>query len=166
MYRIGRYTFGKLDIAGGRFTYGNRIAVGIIFSNDELTDYKKLKALYNELYGYSADWLPRSKRFKVLDRLAEGMADWVKKEQAMLHYEPKDEEKRAGIDDYSKKVGDFATIKALAKEYAQDPDTILKWDYGKVFGILYANLEEHKYHERYQRVIDDKYKRENYRYRK
>ena len=167
MFKLGRYTFGKLDIAGGRFTYGNRIAIGIIFNDAALSEYKKLRALYKEFYGYSASFIfPLRRRFKILDRLAEGVGEWVKKEQELLHYEPKEEERKAGLSEYSKKVGDFATIKALAKEYGQDPDTVLKWEYGKVFGILYANLEEYKYRERYQKVIDDKYKRENKRYRK
>ena len=166
MLRVGRYVFGRLDVEGGRFTYGNRIAVGIIFNNREMSDYKKLLALYKEFFGYTARVLPRRRRFAVLDRLSEGLQEWMAKERQMLHYEPKDEEKKAGIDEYSRKVGDMATIKALAKEYGQDPDSVLRWEYSKVFGILYANLEEHKYHERYQKVLDEKYKRENKHYRK
>lgn len=161
MLRLGKYVIGRIDVAGGRFTYGNRIAVGLIFQSNDKSDYQKLKALYKEICGFTPYLLPRFKRFRVLDRLADGIAEWIKKEQDMLHYEPNDDEKRAGVKEYMKNVGEFATIKSLAKEYSKDPDEILKWEYSKVFGILYSNLEEHKYKERYQKIIDEKYKRGN-----
>jgi len=52
----------------------------------------------------------------------------------------------------------MGTVKALAKAYAKDPDEIFKWKYSKVFGILYSDLEEHKFRQRYNKVIEQKYK--------
>ena len=89
-------------------------------------------------------------------RIIEGLEFWSEQEQTLLKYEPSQEELRAGIKDFSKKVGEFSTIKALAKAYNKDPDDILKWEYGKVFGILYTDLEEFKFNKRYQKVIESK----------
>lgn len=149
---------GKLDWQGGAFSYGSRIAIGQILQ-EEPSEYKAIKKIYREVYGFSAMWLLPKKRYRVFQLIIEALQGWIDKEQRLLHYEPSEEEKRAGIKKFSDAVGDMATIRALAKEYSQDPDTILKWSYSKVFGILYCNLEEHKYNERYKKVIDERNRR-------
>ena len=53
-------------------------------------------------------------------------------------------------------------IKALAKAYGKDPDEILRWQYGKVFGILYTDLEERKFEKKYQQQINGKSRSHKY----
>lgn len=160
MLKIGGKIVGRLDWGAGAFTYGNRINMGEILQR-ESNEYRALCIIYKEVYGWSARWLPFRKRYKVFSMITKQLQGWIDKEQTMLRYEPTEEQKRAGLDRLNKAVGEMATIRALAKEYGQDPDTILSWQYGKVFGILLCNLEEHKYNERYKKIIDERNRRYN-----
>ena len=56
----------------------------------------------------------------------------------------------------------MSTIKALAKAYGKDPDEILQWQYAKVFGILYTDLEERKFEKKYQQQINGKSRSHKY----
>jgi hypothetical protein len=146
----------KIDVKGGKLTYGQRIELGKIFekSTDEIFLFK---GIFSVLHGYS----PKIREFKKLlpyfESIIEGLEHWLEAEKA-LNYEPSTEEKQAGIIELGKKIGEFGTIKALAKNYGKEPDEILKWEYGKVFGILYTDLEEFKFQKRYNEVIERKYK--------
>lgn len=161
MFRIGKIVVGSVNMAEGEFTYGNRIALGSIFEDTETSDYEKLKRSFREIYGYSCRLLPIRRRVRVLNDILKHLHEWVKREQELLHYQPTSEEVAAGIAEYSKRVGSLATIQAVAKKFATDPDEVLQWDYAKVFGILFNDLEEFKYNERYRRVMDEKARHSN-----
>lgn len=135
------------------FTYGQRIAIGQIFTDESRSEYQRMADAWKELYGWPCRLMPPKMRHKRLNRMLEGLQKLIDLEQMMLDYKPTAEEERAGIKDYAKRVGDMGTLKALAKAYAQDPDKVLEWKYGKVFGILQTDLEEYKYQTRLQRVM-------------
>lgn len=154
----------KIDVKGGQMTYGQRIELGKICDKyAKMDDFKKSK-LIKELYFCLHNEMPIISPFTIKSLLSytkeiiEGITFWVEKEQKLLKYDPTPEELRAGIRDLSEKVADFGTIKALAKTYAQDPDIILEWKYAKVFGLLYTDLEEHKFTVKLNKVISEKYK--------
>lgn len=138
----------RIDFESGAFTYGNRIALGDIFGNTEKTEYMRMKDAFRELYGFSARLLPIRWRIRAFRRIAEGLKQWIDKEQQMLQYTPSSDELAAGVKELGEKVGNMSTIKALAKAYSKDPDEILGWEYGKVFGILWTDLEERKYEQK------------------
>lgn len=158
MVRIGGYILGRVNMEGGEFTYGNRIELGSIFASTEKTEYQKLKAAFREVYGYSCRLVPFRRRLAMLNDLAQGLLSWVEKEQRLLKYNPTVNELAADIQGFSKRVGVFSTVKAIAKAYGCDPDVVLNWEYYKVFSILYTDLEEHKYQERYHKVLENEYK--------
>lgn len=137
----------RIDYKGGTFTYAQRIAVTDIMQGGQ-SDYMKMKAMWRELYGWSARWMLPRRRAKEFARMLEGFGYWAELEQRTLKYEPSEEQKRAGITDYMKAVGDMGTIKAMAKAYCCDPDTILTWEWAKVYGILLTDLEEYRFEER------------------
>lgn len=137
----------------GEFSYGQRISVGQIFTDEGRNEYKRMRDAYRELYGYPVRLLPPHWRVRRLDRMLAGLQKLVELERVLLDYKPSAEEERAGIKDYAKRIGDMGTLKALAKAYAQDPDEVLKWKYGKVFGILQTDLEEYKYQTRLQKAM-------------
>lgn len=144
----------RIDYEGGAFTYGNRIAVAHICQDTTISEYAKMKACWHELYGWNARLLPLPWRVRELERMMRGLAHWAEVEQQTLKYEPTPEELRAGIKDYSDAVGDMGTIKAMAKAYAQDPDTVLGWSWGKVYGILLTDLEEYRFGERLRKQYE------------
>lgn len=137
----------------GDFTYGQRIAVGQIFTDTSRSEYRRMSDAWRELYGWSARLMPPRIRVRRFDRMLDGLRDLVNLEQQLLDYKPTAEEERAGIKDYAQRVGDMGTLKAIAKAYSQDPDSVLKWKYGKVFGILQTDLEEYKYQLRLQKAM-------------
>lgn len=139
----------QIDIKGGEMTFGQRIELGKIFSNTELREIDKFEKTFICLHDHKPKAKDYSKLTAYFIEIVQGLGFWAKQESTLLKYEPSVKEKRAGIKELSLKTGDFGTIKALAKNYNQDPDTILQWKYGKVFGILYTDLEEFKYNSRY-----------------
>lgn len=135
----------RINFESRDFTYGSRIALGDIFGASGVTEYGMLKNAFRELYGFSARLLPVRWRVRAFNHIIAGLTSWIEKEQKMLQYTPSSDELAAGVKELGEKVGNMATIKALAKAYSKDPDEILEWDYAKVFGILYTDLEERKY---------------------
>lgn len=150
----------KIDISAGKMTYSQRIELGKILTNIATHEIEKLKQTIKCLHGFDLIIVPDNAVFYAdyFEQILEGILSWIEKEQTLLAYKPTPEEVKAGIKELSEKVGDFGTIKALAKAYHKDPDDILTWEYGKVFGILYTDFEEHKFSKRYEKVINDKYK--------
>ena len=142
----------KVNVKGGELTFGQRIELGKVFSESTLSELDKFEKTFQCLHGYK----PVGKDYSILIsyfvEIAEGLNFWAEQESTLLKYEPTAKEKKAGVKELSLKTGDFGTIKALAKNYNQDPDTILLWQYGKVFGILYTDLEEYKYQLRYSEL--------------
>lgn len=142
---MARILLHRIDFESKDFTYGNRIALGDVFAKEGVSEYQQMKAAFRELYGFSARLLPLGWRVKAFRHIVEGLKSWIEKEQQLLQYTPSSDELAAGVKELGEKVGNMSTIKALAKAYSKDPDEILRWDYSKVFGILYTDLEERKF---------------------
>lgn len=164
MIRLGNLVLGGIDIPAGDFTYGNRIALGQIFADESTSAYKRLCAAFRELYGYPARLLPLKRRVRVLTALSRGVAEWIEKEQQLLTYEPSQDEKAAGLEEYAHRVGDISTPNAIAGKFGLDPDTVLRWPYAKVFGILWADLEGAKYERKLNKVINERYTKHTRRF--
>lgn len=147
----------RIDYIAGEFTYANRIAMTKILQQEELSEYQRIKMCWIELYGWTPRFMPPRRRAKEFELFTAGLKHWVDLEQEKLKYEPTAEELRAGIKSYSEAVGDMATIKALAKAYHIDPDDVLRWEWGKVFGILSTDLEEFKFSERLRKEYENKH---------
>lgn len=132
----------------GEFTYSQRIELGQVFQDDNLSGYGKLKQAWKVLYGWSPRWMNPWRRYKAFDRMLEGLKYWIDRERNTLHYEPTAEEHRAGLLNLSREVGELGTVKALAEKFGVDPDIILTWKWGKVYGMLYADMREAEYQRR------------------
>lgn len=132
----------------GEFTYAQRIELGEVFQNDSLSDYRKMKAAWKVLYGWNARWMNPWRRKKAFERMLEGLKYWINLERENLKYDPTPEEQRAGLLRLSEQVGEMGTIKALAEKFGIDPDVILTWHWGKVYGLLFADLKETEFQRR------------------
>lgn len=148
MLRVGNIVLGHIDVDAGEFTYQNRIAFGELFGREDLTDYQKLAEAHREIYGYSARWLPRRVRLRRFAEIAEGLADWVKLEQMELKHNPSPEEIAAGIEEYSKEVGEDGTVSALAEQFGQTPMEVRRWPYAEAFRYLRANAKNGQFREK------------------
>lgn len=132
----------------GEFSYGQRISIGDILTNQDSTWYQRLKECWKELYGWSARLMPPRIRVRFFERMMDGIRYWVELEENTLKYNPTDQEQQAGLMRLNEEVGHMGTIKALAEKFGTDPDIILSWQWGKVYGILHADLKEAEYHQR------------------
>ena len=147
----------KIDIKSGKLSYGQRIELGKIFQADA-NDVEKFNKTFECLHQYTpkvADYKTLIDYFK---EIIDGVHFWIEREK-LLKYDPTPEETQAGIVSFCEKVGEFATIKSIAKTYGKDPDEIMDWEYGKVFGILYTDMEESKFQKRLNKVFERKYKK-------
>lgn len=145
----------RIDIQGGQMTFGQRIELGRIITEKELTDIDKMK---EGLQCLGAKWNLRntSEIVEYWYEVLMGIKYWIEREQTELKYEPSAEEKAAGIAQLSLAVGEMATITALAKDYSKDPDEILEWKYGKVYNLLFTNLQSHLFRERLNKELERK----------
>lgn len=143
MLRLREYRY-----EDGTFSYAQRIAVGDILRDESLTMYQRLKACWRELYGWTARLMPPPMRVRRLDRMVDGLTYWAELECRTLDYKATPEEERAGLARLSGEVGHMGTVKALAQKFGRDPDEVLRWEWGKVYGILYADLKESEYQRR------------------
>ena len=143
------------------FTYGQRIALGQLFEGEAENEYGRLLKAFRIVYEYSPRLLPRGVRFSRITALVEELKEWISREQNMLHYTPNADELAAGVEELGKKVGSLGTVQALARSYGVDPDVVVAWPYTKVFGILYADLEENKYKVKYQKIVNARYSQHN-----
>lgn len=145
----------RIDIKGGQMTFGQRIELGRIITDKDLTDLDKMK---EGMQCLGAKWSLRntSEIVEYWYEVLGGIKYWIEREQAELKYEPSAEEKAAGIAQFSLAVGEMATITALAKDYSKDPDDILEWKYGKVYNLLFTNLQSHLFRERLNKELERK----------
>ncbi|MDR0541045.1 MAG: hypothetical protein LBH19_02405 [Dysgonamonadaceae bacterium] len=146
----------RIDIKGGKLTFGQRIELGKIFQSG-LSPAETFCKVFEALHGYTPETSEYGKLYPYFEEITAGLQFWFEQEK-LLEYKPTSEETQAGIKELSESIGEFGTIKALAKTYHTDPDVILTWQYGKVFGILYTDMKEFEYQRRYDKVIENKYK--------
>jgi len=159
---ISKVLRNKVDVKNGDISYGAYIGVRRLLAEAKEYDLafmtSVIKIIHSEYKHSVGDMVSIKSMINYFNSIVEGVAHWAEQEKELLAYEPSEEEIRAGVKDYSQKVGEFATVKALAKNYGKDPDEVLEWKYSKVFGILYTDLEEYKYNQRYSKVLESKYK--------
>lgn len=149
-------TFTPIDIKAGDITYGQRIELGKALADATLDDWGRFCRVFDILYHFKPKIVLASKYVREYERIIEGVRYWVEVESQMLHYEPTQDEQRAGLEQYAKAVGELATLHTIAKEYAQDPDAVYNWKYSKVFGILLNDLESLKYQQRLNNLYKSK----------
>ncbi|MDR0682025.1 MAG: hypothetical protein LBG15_09300 [Dysgonamonadaceae bacterium] len=148
----------KIDVKAGHLTYGQRIELGDLFASEK-SDTEKFNETFRIMHDITPDF-SNPEEMKIYSQyykeIIDGLVFWFEKEKHLLDYQPEPEEIRAGIKELSAKTGYYGTIKAIAKNYAKDPDEILQWKYGKIFGILYSDLEELKYSKRLRKQYEKK----------
>lgn len=147
----------RVDVKGGQLTFGQRIELGRIVTDASLSEFEKFAGCMKCL---NPEWrhsdTPKSIDYwgEVLD----GLQYWVDREAKELKYTPTEEEREAGVEKMSLLVGEMGTIMALAKDYGKDPDEILDWKYGKVFNILFTNLQSYLYQDRLHKAHEKRIK--------
>ena len=134
-------------------TFAQRIELGNIFQNDKTTDYQKFEKAIRCLYDAKIRWYNIKRYFKLLDDIVSGLAFWVQMESKELKNPLTIEQEQAGYGNPSK-WSTIATADIIATKYGIDPDTVLKWKYGKVFGILAKDLEDYKKSVKYQKIMN------------
>jgi hypothetical protein len=147
----------KIDIVGGQLTFEQRIELGRIISSG-CDSAQALRDVMRCLHGVEVDFSKKEElKWHIIyfEEVLKGIAFWVEQEKR-LKYEPTPEELQAGILQMTKNIGEYATLLAIAQAYNRDPDEVLDWKYGKVFGILLADFEKAKFQRRLQSVYERK----------
>ncbi len=147
----------EIDIKGGQMTYGQRIELGHILSRKGLSNWQRCKSTILCLHPkWNGGYYKGLSEY--YERIIKGVEFWMDRESNELGHVPSSEEVQAGCKALARKLGPMATIKALAMQYSQDPDTIPQWKYTKVFNLLYTDLEQYKFSEKVRKGRDRKNK--------
>lgn len=103
----------KIDIRGGKLTYGQRIELGEILAREGSSISEKYSAVMQCLY---PDWVQTFEKEWVawFEEIVEGLRYWMQREATMLAYQPTAEEIAAGINNLGKKLGPMMTVMTLA----------------------------------------------------
>lgn len=151
----------KIDIKLGKLTFGQRIELGDIVDKCKDNEVQVFKSFFKCLHNIDISLANPDIKWYVnyFNEICDGLAYWVEVEQKMLKYTPTTDERAAGIDNLNASIGHLGTLKALARNHGKSPDEVLNWEYGTVFGMLYADLQEYNYKERYRRIMENKAKR-------
>lgn len=150
--------FEPIDVKGGDVTFGQRLELGMIFSQEKPEHEVFLEAI-ECAYGRRPDPNEYKNAIPAFKILLEGIQFWIDAEAKHLKCSPTAEEIEAGIEAYNRAVGEMGTVYALADKFKLDPDIILGWKYGKVFGILVKQHEDNKFQKRYNEIINRKHRR-------
>ncbi|MCL2596259.1 MAG: hypothetical protein FWD66_01065 [Paludibacter sp.] len=148
----------QIDIQGGKLTFGQRIELGKIFQTETNT-----RIIFNSVFECLHNFTPLAIEvpglMKYFESIIEGLKYWILIETELLHYEPSSQELEAGIMELGQSLGESGTVISLAKDFSIDPDAILTWEYGKIFGILRANLEQYNFEKKLNKVYERSYKK-------
>lgn len=148
----------KIDIRSDeRFTYGMRVELGKILSDEQRTDFEKYEQSMLCVYGVKPTPREYVKMFPYFEGIIDGLRYWVDAETQMLHSTPSADEIAAGVEQYSS-VGELATIVQLAKDFHVFPNDILKRPYSEIFSILLVEREKSDFERRLNDVIRKKTK--------
>jgi hypothetical protein len=139
----------KIDIKGGQFTYAQRIELGRIMAGPGEETAKMIACMKCLVPGWS--FLNIRASIKWWPEVVEGLHYWIQRENKELHKSPSAEERAAGIADLQRRVGYMGVVTTIAKEYGVDPDTVLSWKYGKVFNLLYTDMQRALFRERIEK---------------
>lgn len=148
----------QVDVKGGQLTFGQRIELGQIITDPALTEYQKFNLC---MVCLNPEWSVAHlrKSIKYWEEVLDGIRYWVERERE-LKYNPTPEELAAGVEALALAVGEMSTIMALAKDFGKDPDVILGWKYGKVYNILFTNLQSFLFRDRLNKRLAEKAKAE------
>jgi hypothetical protein len=146
-----------IDVKAGELTFGQRIELGKLFQAG-LSPSATFEKVFEVLHQITPKSSSYAKLMPYFEKIINGLMFWFEQEK-LLDYKPTSEEIQAGIRELSEVIGEFGTVKALAKAYGRDPDEILQWQYGKIFGILFTDMKEAEYQKRYEKIIERKYKK-------
>ncbi|MDR1416268.1 MAG: hypothetical protein LBJ57_02460 [Prevotellaceae bacterium] len=147
----------KVDIVGGKLTFYHRIELGKIIASG-CDPAQALREVMRCLHGVEVDPKKESDLrgyVAYFEEIVRGISFWVEQEKR-LRYDPTPEELQAGIRQMYRNIGEFGTLTAIAQAYAKDPDEVLQWEYGKVFGLLMTDFEKAKFQQRLQSIHDRK----------
>lgn len=141
----------RIDVQGGRVTYGQRIELGRILERTDLDEVERYKAVIRALHpDWEVEYSPETVAYAL--EIAEGIRFWVEREAEKLSYTPSEEEVAARYDEVAKAVKELGVVAALAEKFSKDPDEIYAWEYGKVFSMLLVDAERAKYARRLEKV--------------
>lgn len=142
----------EIDIKAGAMTFGQRIELGKIFSNQDLPEIEKFCQTFECLHDIRPKAKDFSKYVPYFTRIAEGMLHWAEMESTHLKHEPTPKQVAAGIKKLSEKTGDMGTVISLASRFTYTLDEVLLLNYSVVFVILLDDLEKYKYEKRFMEM--------------
>jgi hypothetical protein len=152
---IDKKNIKTIDILSENFTFGQRIALNQI--SEYTKDFELIEGIIYALYEVKIKKSDYAKVYLHVREVLQKLSVWVEKEK-LLKYEPTPEEIRAGINKISEKLGDFATVDAIAKRMHISHQNAIDLPYSTVFLMLLSDLEHTKFERRLNKIYEQKHK--------
>lgn len=136
------------DIAGGNFTYGERIMLVRILTNDSLTDYEKTKQVIEVLHDTTLQ--PQELAFYApyVAKVVQSINEWLKREQSECFVPPTPEQMQAGVEKFAEECGDMGGVVALAESRGWTFKQVLEMPYTDIFTIWKVEAAREKFDRR------------------
>lgn len=140
------------NIKEGDMTYGERIELGRIMRNEDMSDYERIRQVVLCLHDIDVQPKEAAELAQYVLQVIEGLSFWVEQERQQLHIPPTPEETQAGIEEMGKAIGDLGNVVTLAEAFHCSFETIYKKPYTEVFAIQKVHTERAKYERRLNQV--------------
>ena len=152
----------RIDVKGGRHSYGQQIELRRVLENENLTDPQRIRELIKTLHPKSSPAI-NIENVRYAKLIDEGVRFWCEQENEKLHYAATSEEKQAGSEELARVTGAIGVAVSLAEKFGKHPDDVFNWEYGTVFSILFVDLERYKYAKRLDKIRENKRQQESKR---
>lgn len=144
----------RIDIEAGEFTYGQRIALGRLLSDNSKADWEKLEGTFDILYNKHIKAAQYRHYLPEFEKILQGVQHWMQLEAQLLHYEPSPDEIAAGCNNLQ--TSEMGSVYKLARDFGVLPNVILDMQYADVFAVLWNDAEMAAYNKRLMNIQNRK----------
>ena len=148
--------FKERDIAGGDFLYGERIELVRIITNNESTDFEKIRDIMKLLHDIDITPRDAASLFLYVSKIIEGINGWLTREKDECYVPPTPDQMAAGIEKMAEEVGDMGGVVSIAEQRGWTFEQVLKMPYTEVFTTWKVNAASARYDQRFADLMKRK----------
>ena len=147
----------KRDIAGGDFTFGERLHIVQLLRDEERDDIERARDIIECLHNRRVSARSAARLMPYVVEIAEAMIEWLKREQNECSAPVKPEAIAAGAEQLTKEIGDMGAAVSLAERFGISLSDVYKMPYLEVFAIWRVDAAKARFEQRFEEVIKKKY---------
>lgn len=143
----------KRDIAGGDFSFGERLQIVQLLRDEERDDIERARDILECLHGKRYSLRSTARLMPYVIEIAQSMIEWLKREQNECSAPIKPEAASAGAEQFAKEVGDMGSVVSLAERFGMSISEVYRMPYLEVFAIWKVDAARARFEQRLEQVI-------------